>query len=397
MDPTFIDQIHFLRTSGREAEILPTLAKYMTANPQDAQGWYMLSQYVPQTERKLECLERALKLQPDMVDAQLAKMQLMAPPPPEKTTDALPEMLIVADEPRPTAKVTLVKEIPVEKPAPKPQPVVKPATPQPKKVEFKSNPAGQSTQKMATYYNGQLKIDKIFLIFTVLMSIFAFVIIVFGKKNIYTYIASAFLVGEIIYAFSEAHKARKNDLAAKKAYASGAAGEMKVGTFLDSLGDDYVIWHDVPGKYGNFDHIVLSKKGQIFLIETKTISGTVTIKGKQILINGKLPEKDYLGQCLNDIKDLASKIKMVTNKNFWITTIIAFNAYVVNPTTINHIYVTYSKELVSYIQRTARWERGTPDLWAKAEKLNEMFGQENLTYEEFQRKHFERISSLGRN
>jgi hypothetical protein len=59
MNPTFNEQINFLRSTGREAKIFPLLAKYITANPQDAHGWYELSKYVEQKERSLDSLERA--------------------------------------------------------------------------------------------------------------------------------------------------------------------------------------------------------------------------------------------------------------------------------------------------------------------------------------------------
>jgi hypothetical protein len=56
------------------------------------------------------------------------------------------------------------------------------------------------------------------------------------------------------------------------------------------------LFHDVPlaGVY-NLDHVVLGEQG-FHAIETKSHKGRVNAKGKDLLINGHSPEKDFAKQ-----------------------------------------------------------------------------------------------------
>ena len=52
------------------------------------------------------------------------------------------------------------------------------------------------------------------------------------------------------------------------------------------LGNDYMIMHDWTSPYGNIDHIVYDKTGNIFILETKSHYGKVTASGDQLLATG---------------------------------------------------------------------------------------------------------------
>lgn len=53
----------------------------------------------------------------------------------------------------------------------------------------------------------------------------------------------------------------------------GAVAEEAVGHSLSDLGEDYHIIHDVSSPYGNIDHVLLSRSGNVYLIETKSHGG----------------------------------------------------------------------------------------------------------------------------
>ena len=78
----------------------------------------------------------------------------------------------------------------------------------------------------------------------------------------------------------------------------GAKGEEKIGELLENLSMDFLVLHDIDSPYGNIDHIVISKTGGIFLLETKAHGGRVEVNGGTLLMNGKLPEKDFISQAL---------------------------------------------------------------------------------------------------
>ena len=69
--------------------------------------------------------------------------------------------------------------------------------------------------------------------------------------------------------------ARRQEKAIRRAD-RGAVAEEEVGDLLDELDDSFVVINDVESPYGNIDHVVLSQKGGIYLIETKSHHGTVT-------------------------------------------------------------------------------------------------------------------------
>ena len=80
----------------------------------------------------------------------------------------------------------------------------------------------------------------------------------------------------------------------------GAKAEERLGEILEGLGDDYYPFHDVPCPYGNIDHIVIGRYCGIVLIETKAHGGRVGVENGVLLVNGHLPEKDFVAQCLRN-------------------------------------------------------------------------------------------------
>jgi hypothetical protein len=133
----------------------------------------------------------------------------------------------------------------------------------------------------------------------------------------------------------------------------GARAEEKVGDFLKQLPDDYAVFHDIESPYGNIDHVVLNKKNNIFLLETKSHGGEVVYDGKNLLINGKLPEKDFINQILNNIYWLRDEIKKQNGMTVFIKPIIVFtNAFVRVPTPVKNISIINKKFLLKTLTQT---------------------------------------------
>ena len=261
-----------------------------------------------------------------------------------------------------------------------------------------SNKAGQSLHKMAVYYRGMHKVDLFFLGF---FGISAILILIMGfglHKTLIAYIAYGCIVAEVLYALFIVIREKINDKKKIWGFSSGEAGEVRIGEELKRLGKDYFIWHDIPGTLGNIDHLILNKKGQLFLIETKAISGRVTFKGNQMLINGSKPDKDIINQCLKNIYYMQDKIFEVTRVKPWVNVIVVFtNAWVDDHEPIKNIEFTYAKKLLYTIQQVSRKRGQVPGMMEKLAELENIFSQENLTFEEFRRKNFDRISGFGIN
>jgi hypothetical protein len=127
----------------------------------------------------------------------------------------------------------------------------------------------------------------------------------------------------------------------------GAKGEEKVGDILKQLPDDYAVFHDIESPHGNIDHVVLNKKNNVFLLETKSHHGEVLHNGKNLLINFKLPEKDFIGQILKNTFWLRDEISKEIGANVFIKPILVFtNAFVKIPDPVKNVSIINKKYLV---------------------------------------------------
>ncbi len=77
---------------------------------------------------------------------------------------------------------------------------------------------------------------------------------------------------------------------------TGARAEQAVAGALESLPDDYYVFHDLEFPGFNIDHVVLGPNG-IFLVETKSQKGNITQEHDVLLRNGRKFFKDFLKQC----------------------------------------------------------------------------------------------------
>ena len=387
------------------------LAKYLTQHPQDAEAWFTLSKYVEQKERKLECLDRALRLDQSYLDAKIAKAQLTEPIPTEdipqeamksaKQTIVATETLVIADEPRSTANEDKKEQKTdyssigykgdITRADPKGDVVVKSVTRPTRTVK----PAGDSTSKMAQYYKGLNKYQRtLFYVFWGSMIVSVPLMIIFPHSSL-RLLAFALIVAYILdIIIVREKKSRKN----KNTYAKGARGEIAVGSILEELGDDFMIWHDVPSKRGNIDHVVLSKSGQLFTIETKANNGQVKVSNGRILINGRPAEKDMIGQCTRNWQDLRDMVEEATGKKVFVIALLVFSyAFVERSAPVNGIRVLNKKFLKQAIQESCRNKTDKYHLCDDKVVLNKLFSEENRSYKEFSKRDFEQISGWGQN
>jgi hypothetical protein len=144
----------------------------------------------------------------------------------------------------------------------------------------------------------------------------------------------------------------------------GAEAEERIGSILDTLGDDYRVVHDVATPHGNIDHVVIAKHGGVFLIETKAHGGRVSAENGRLLLNGHEPEKDFIAQVLKNTYWLRERIREASGLTVWIIAIIAFtNAFVEPMAPIKGVRVMNKKYLLNALcqssgrsQNRAAWE-----------------------------------------
>jgi Mn2+/Fe2+ NRAMP family transporter len=150
----------------------------------------------------------------------------------------------------------------------------------------------------------------------------------------------------------------------EKQYNRGAEGEEQVGELLSKLGSDFVIMHDVVSPYGNIDHIVYDKRGNIFMVETKSHGGSVKAWGDQLLLNGHTFEKDIVGQCQKNAIWIRKNVEGRLHLNAWITAMLVFtNAFVEFGNPIKRVHYMNKKFLLPFIQRTNAGSPAGLKLW----------------------------------
>lgn len=150
----------------------------------------------------------------------------------------------------------------------------------------------------------------------------------------------------------------------------GAEAEETVGAILNRLPEDYEVLHDVPKEFGNIDHLVFRKDGAIFVIETKSHRGCVTVLNGELRRDGQSFEKNFVSQTL----DSTSWVKAFVARRFgfepsWIQAAIVFtNAHVPSHCKLLNVAVIRP----SYLERWMEKQPGNPQvaqkLWPQIEK-----------------------------
>jgi len=152
----------------------------------------------------------------------------------------------------------------------------------------------------------------------------------------------------------------------------GAKAEETIGELLANLSGDYYTLNDIRSPHGNVDHIIISKYCGIFLIETKAHGGNVKVKGKNILINGKIPEKDFIGQALRNTYWVKVEIGRIVGAKPWVNTIIVFTNAFVSPTKlVKGVSIVNKKYLLDILHRSTRSNALYAHVWKQREIIGD--------------------------
>lgn len=140
----------------------------------------------------------------------------------------------------------------------------------------------------------------------------------------------------------------------------GLQGEQVVGQQLEELRSRGCrIFHDVPGPGFNLDHVVVSPRG-IYVVETKTLrkphpgNPTVTFDGERLLVAGREPLGDYLGQVAAQRRWLRSLLHETTGQHFAVRSVLVFPGWFVENTRKVRqldLWVLNPKALPSFLDR----------------------------------------------
>ena len=182
------------------------------------------------------------------------------------------------------------------------------------------------------------------------------------------------LLGGLVVAMQFLEKSGKTVKTIEGKFRRGAMAEESIGKLLDQLPGDNLVLHDVPSRFGNIDHIIISRTKGIILVETKSHHGKVTTDGASLLVNGRPPEKDFIRQTLNNGYWLKEWVKANTGLDAWINCVIVFtNGFVTVSDKIKGVSVINAKYFSTYFERLPDNKMATL-LWEGREKLRGLEG-----------------------
>ena len=131
----------------------------------------------------------------------------------------------------------------------------------------------------------------------------------------------------------------------------GAHAEEVVAEGLMNLPKGYHVFHDIEFDGFNIDHVVVGPGG-IFLVETKSHTGTITAQGDTLLLNGTLPAKNFLNQTWRQTYNLRNFLKKHSAKEWNVNPILCFTrAYVSVRQPVKEITVVNNRYLSTYLSK----------------------------------------------
>lgn len=326
---------------GHKNEAQRLLAQAVQQDPNNSSAWYGLAIVLGDETKKKDCLKRVLALKPDHERARAMLAQLDAPAAVQETVLPLPPA-----EPKPV--------------------VPPPAAPKPIRKQ-----AGASTRAMErNRWNDGLKIGLIGLVL-------AFIVVIIFLTNPHWIPAPVmgilFIVVLILPTLIDRLVGKK--IKESRRAGRGAQAEEKIGELLAELGPDFEVLHDVECAYGNIDHLVIASNGAIFMIETKSHRGKVTVQDNVLLVNGRTPEKDFIAQSLRNSFWLRDQIEPFAGKKPWVTAVLVFtNGFVQVRGPVKGVIVTNKKYLLNTIQNAVRRAHALPGVWENRDEIASLLG-----------------------
>ena len=328
---------------GHKNEAQRLLAQAVQQDPNNSSAWFGLAIVLSDESKKKDCLKRVLALKPDHERARAMLAQLDAP-------------AVVQEAVIPTP--------PVEPTTAEPAPAIPSAVP-------KRKQAGASTREMERKrWNTGLIINLAGLVVAILILI----VFLTNPKWIPAPVLLVLLVVVLVLPSFISRKVNQKLKESKRA-GRGAVAEEKVGELLAELGPDFLVLHDVECAYGNIDHLVIASNGAVFMIETKSHRGKVTVQDNVLLVNGRTPEKDFIAQSLRNSFWLRDQIEPFAGKKPWVTAVLVFtNGFVQVRGPVKGVIVTNKKYLLNTIQNAVRRAHALPGVWENRDEIASLLG-----------------------
>jgi hypothetical protein len=127
-----------------------------------------------------------------------------------------------------------------------------------------------------------------------------------------------------------------------------------VEALLGRLNEEHLVLHDVHTPHGHIHHIVITRPGYLFMIETRVRSGKVAVSNGKLLVSGRQPEKNFIGEIVTNRMWLDRQIRAAIGVEPWINAILVFsNAFVEPNHGIRSVAIINRRTLLSRLKHPA--------------------------------------------
>lgn len=114
-----------------------------------------------------------------------------------------------------------------------------------------------------------------------------------------------------------------------KSVLRNASAEKDVADWLENLPEYYHGFHDLDFQGFNRDHAVVVGPGGVFLIEIKSCIGRISSVGGRLLLNGEMPERDFLNGVWMPMEEIDRFLSNHTSRQWKVKPVLCFtNAFV---------------------------------------------------------------------
>jgi hypothetical protein len=367
-----LEKARLLFGQGNRDEARDVLIKAVRNDPRNPDIWYGLSYCVDDPQHKKDCLEKVLRLASAHPKAKIVL-----------------EQLLIGDEDLKDKPVFTAKEYPIKSGSTEdvvlPTKATRSTSPdqipeqqldrglvdkiEEGKAETQlSKKAGESTFRLAKKWR------KRGIIFGIIVEILllAIIVLIFVSKNTFNNPGLELPLGFgsiILFIIAIIFINKYGNLWHK--FKFGAQSEELVGEILSNLPQDYLVLNDIQLGYGNIDHFVLGKNGCMYMIETKSHRGKVTVEGENVRINNKPTEKDFIRQTQRNALNVRDEIESILGVSLNVTPVLVFtNAQVPYVDPLKRVFIMNKKTLLKFIL-SGKQQQNREVIWKKRGLIQE--------------------------
>lgn len=368
-----LEKARLLFKQGNRPEAREVLIKAVRTDPRNPDLWFGLSFCVDDPEQKKDCLEKVLRLSPNhpkargLLEQFLIGEENLQVTPQDLTGGIKPVMPAVTKESGVTDWVAQ-QDLKSHKPDKQKDELLINELEEAEADLPTTKKAGESTHLMANKWRriGIVSGISLIIVLIAIMVLFQLNKTIYHNMNLVIPLFCGFI---IVFIFTWVIVNKFIDR--WRDYRHGAIAEEFVGKILENLSQDYLVLNDIQLGYGNVDHFVLGKNGCMYMIETKSHRGKVSIEGDNVRVNNKPTEKDFIKQTKRNAFNIRDEIESILGVSLGVTPVLVFTNASVPYTPNNTGVIILNKRTLLKFILSGKEQQNREVIWKKRGLIQE--------------------------